>query len=414
MRPDHTSSMPADPPPAPGGSSGAAFGGPGLLARAAPFAAVAVLAEASLALPPGPQSPWAVVASIVLLLAVAAAFLLPWPRLPSWLPVVVPLAYTGSVLALILAAGATSGVGIVILVPLIWTALFHRRWESACIVAAIVAVEVIISLTPVAVADAVIARRVLLWALLGTLLSVATHGLRDRIARSQAERDRLQDQLTELTVIEDRERIAAVLRDQVIQQVFAAGLTLQGTADLTADAAVRRRIDATVESLDHVVRMIRNAVFGLGHASRQDGLRQQVVALCRGLAPAPEIGFSGQPDGAMPAETQAQIVALLRETLDLIAPECVPGRVEIAVRDDSCAVVIDATSRDRPAGTGRSRRDFPGLLERAALAGTRMDIETTSGGIRLRWRLSLGQPASPPAVDADRSLSRRGLTATPE
>jgi hypothetical protein len=104
---------------------------------------------------------------VLLLLAVAAAFLLPWPRLPVWASVFVPLLYTGSVLALILAAGATSGVGIVILVPLVWTALFHRRWESACVVAAIVVVEVIVSLTPVAAAHSVVARRVLLWALLG-------------------------------------------------------------------------------------------------------------------------------------------------------------------------------------------------------------------------------------------------------
>jgi hypothetical protein len=67
--------------------------------------------------------------------------------------------------ALILAAGATSGVGVVILVPLAWTALFHRRWESGCVVAAIVAVEVITSVVPVAAADAVIVRRVLLWGL---------------------------------------------------------------------------------------------------------------------------------------------------------------------------------------------------------------------------------------------------------
>jgi len=86
----------------------------------------------------------------------------------------------------------------VVLIALVWTALFRRRWESACIVAAIMAVEVIISLTPVALAGSVIARRVLLWALLGMLISVATHGLRDRIARSQAGRYRLQEQLHRL------------------------------------------------------------------------------------------------------------------------------------------------------------------------------------------------------------------------
>jgi signal transduction histidine kinase len=170
------------------------------------------------------------VASIAALLAVTAAFLLPWSRLPGWMSVLIPLGYTGSVLALILAAGPTSGAGIVILISLIWTALFHRRWESACIVAAIVAVEVITSLTPVMVADSVIVRRAILWVLLGTLISVATHGLRDRIRRSQEQSARLQARLRELILLADRDRIAADLRDTVIQRIFAAGLTLQAAA----------------------------------------------------------------------------------------------------------------------------------------------------------------------------------------
>ena len=78
--------------PAEGRRAGYPFRGPGLLARVGPFAAIAVLAEASLALPPGPASTWAAAASVVLLAAVAAAFLLPWPRLLGWMPVLVPLA----------------------------------------------------------------------------------------------------------------------------------------------------------------------------------------------------------------------------------------------------------------------------------------------------------------------------------
>jgi hypothetical protein len=86
-----------------------------------------VLAEISRVLPPGVQSRAAVIASIAALLAVALSFALPWRRLPGWMTVLVPLACTGWVLALILAAGTTSGV----LIPLGWTALFHRRRESA-------------------------------------------------------------------------------------------------------------------------------------------------------------------------------------------------------------------------------------------------------------------------------------------
>ncbi len=174
------------------GTAGSPFQRPGLWARVAPFAIVAVLAEASLALPSGHESGGAVLASVLLLLGAAAGVLLPWSRLPRWLQVLVPLTYIGSVLALDLAAGFTSGVGIVILIPLVWTALFHRRWESVCVVAAIVAVEIIISLTPVAAPDAVIARRAVFWASLGALISVAAHGLRERIRRSQQRSEQLQ------------------------------------------------------------------------------------------------------------------------------------------------------------------------------------------------------------------------------
>ena len=178
-----------------------------------------------------------------------------------------PLAYTGSVLALILAAGTASGVGIVILVPLIWTALFHRRWETGCIVAGIVAVEVIISLTPPAAAGSVIARRVILWAALGTVIAVATHQLRERSSRARKEAVLLHDQLTELTLVQDRDRIAADLQDKVIQQVFAIGMHLHSTATLATQSEVRKRILASADGLDQVLRLTRDAVFGLENSN---------------------------------------------------------------------------------------------------------------------------------------------------
>ena len=86
-------------------TDGVPFLGPGLLARAGPFALVAVAAEASLALPPGTREWTAVTVSLILLAATGLAFLLPWDRLPGWTTVLVPLTYTGSALALTLAGG---------------------------------------------------------------------------------------------------------------------------------------------------------------------------------------------------------------------------------------------------------------------------------------------------------------------
>jgi len=384
MPPSADSEPIAGPPPAGGRPAGYPFRGPGLLVRVGPFAAIAVLAELSLVLPPGPTSTSAAVVSVLLLAAVAAAFLLPWPRLPGWMPVLVPLAYTGSVLALILAAGTTSGVGIVILVPLIWTALFGRLWESACVVAAIVVVEVVISLTPTAVPDAVIARRVILWAALGAVISVSTHGLRDRIRRAREQAAQLQDRLREASIVEDRDRIASDLRDKVIRQIFAAGLTLESAAMRTTDPGMRRRIDQTIDDLDHAVLILRDTVYGLEHRLEGRGLRAEILRLCEDLNLAPELSFTGPVDGALHPRARAGLLELLHDALPLIGQHFVPTRIEITASGDSCTAVIEAT----PVGKATSASsEYVSLRNQAAQAGIGIDIEPGPDSTRFAWHV---------------------------
>jgi len=365
------------------------FRGPGLLVRVAPFGAIALLAEASLALSPGPAPAWQVAISLVLLGAVAAAFALPWARLPGWLPVLVPLAYTGSVLALILAAGSASGVGIVLLVPLIWTALYHRRWESGCILAAIVAVEVVISLTPVTVAADVIARRVIFWAALGTVLAVATHELRERGSRARSEAAGLHAQLTDLTLLRDRDRIAADLQDKVIQQVFSVGLSLQSTAMLASQPRVREGILASADALDQVLRLTRDAVFGLEQRLQGRGLRAEIGALFEQVSPAPEISFTGPVDGALDPALASQLVEALQEALQLMTPHAAPSRFT-AVSTDTCYTAeIEATWPDAEIAP------LPAWIEQIASStpgpGISVTVEQAAGGTRLTWSVPLLQ-----------------------
>jgi len=170
----------------------------GLTQRLGPFALVALAAEASLALPPGPISTLDTILSIALLVLAGLLIALPWQHMPEWATVIVPVTYAGSVLMLILAAGGTtSGVGVIILIPLIWTALYHRRWESAVVLALVVAVEVVTSLTPVVGQAAVIMRRVVFWGILGFVVSYAIQGLRHRLRATFAERARLHAAQTE-------------------------------------------------------------------------------------------------------------------------------------------------------------------------------------------------------------------------
>ncbi len=371
--------------PAPDGSP---FRRPGLLTRAAPFALVAVAAEASLALPPGTHAWLAVTVSMVLLAATGLAFLMPWDRLPAWAPVLVPLAYTGSALALTLAGGTISGVGIVLLIPLIWTVLFHRRRESACVVAAIVAAEIVVSLVQSA-PDAVIVRRALLWGALGTLLAVAAHGLRDSIRRSQEATARLQERVGELMVVQDRDRLAGDLQSSVVQRIFAAGLSLQSVLSIATQTEVRGRVEAAVDDLDDVIRLLRQAIFGLEHRMAPQGLRYQVLHLCADVSPVPEITFAGPVDDALPPGDADRLLEMLRMALGLLGT---PGgqtfiSVEAAAR---LSVQVIRTGPPPPAANGDgAARDFAVLRERARLDGITIEMEPTAGGTRLGWSVPL-------------------------
>ncbi|HUZ22686.1 MAG TPA: hypothetical protein VMV07_02865 [Streptosporangiaceae bacterium] len=372
-------------------SASSAFRGPGLLARTVPFAVVVALAEASLALPPGWSSAAAAVVSLVLLLAVPAALALPWARMPSWTTVLVPLAYTGSVLALLLAAGPTSGAGVVLLIPLVWTALFHRRWESACIVVAVVVVQVIVSLVPTAVADVVLVRRVLLWGALGALISIATHGLRDRIGRAQRERARLERRLRELTVLEDRERIAGDLQDLVVRRLFTAGLSLEGAASLANNTRMAGRIESAVQDLDEAVKLIRQSIFGLARRpSGEHRLRQEIVQLCGELAPGGGPGtafsFRGPVDSVLGGEAGRQLLAILRDALTAIGQRGRPTHVGVTVGDEVCLTIIGTRTRGQPPTVNGYDHELDGLSAGCRQLGATLHIQDVPDGTRYSWQ----------------------------
>ncbi len=371
--------------------AGYPFHGPGTWARAMPFAVIAIVAELSLALPPGPRSTWATAVSIGLLVASASAFLLPWRVLPELLSPLVPLIYTGSVLALILAARTTSGVGIVILVPLIWTVLFQRWRDSCLILLAIVIVEVIISVTPVAAPASVIARRAVLWVALGTVIAVATHGLRDRIARAQEETARLQDHLRQLTVLEDRERIAAGFRDTVIQRLFAAGLELQGAVALVTEPLARHRVESAIAELDDVIRAVRDSIFEVERHAADSGVRADIVGVFTRLGVAPEVRFSGPVDELLGTEMRGVLLEALLEAAPIIQASFAITRVDVTAGPDSALVVVDATSPDG-SESGWDSADADRLRHSAAQeAGIGLDIQATAAAARFSWAIPVAE-----------------------
>ena len=373
----------------------------GLVGRVLPFAIIAILAEASAGLPPGPQSwSWLCVSAILLVL-IGLAFWLPWARMPSGLTVLVPLAYVGSVLALSLCTGANSGVGIVILVPVLWAALFHRRWETVCVIFAVIAAEWAVS----AIQDmsgVVTVRRVVFWGLLSGVVAVAGHALRSRIRRSAVANARLEEQLRAASLARDRDRIAADLHEQVAARLLGASLSLHGAAGLTSDPPVERRIAGAIEDLDQAARQLREAIFGLaGNSPAVPGLRQRVLTACASLTPAPAVSLRGQVDERLPARDADQLVGLLQDALSQVITAGSVSALAIdatAAGDDIPGPVTMILTLACPEAGGWMEAVVAALSGRAAAAGAGFKADGPPGTLQLAWTF----PAAPGRAGARR------------
>ena len=225
---------------------------------------VAVLAELSSALPPGPRSAIDVWVSLGLLAVCALAIKAPWDRMPSGLTVLVPLLFEASMLWLRLGqGGADLGIATVSLVPLVWTVLYHRRWESFVVVASVVFTNVVVPPLSLLPANQML-RGAAFWAMLGVVITLAVHDLRDRTARALAR----QQELT---------RRASAMN--------SAARAL--TSLLDVDAVVRRALDLAVELVSPPQGSLRRAHYDLidggqvrvQHAADDGGFRFDNFAL---------------------------------------------------------------------------------------------------------------------------------------
>ncbi len=404
----------------------------GLLVRIAPFAALAVLTEASLLLPPGAYSLSYALVSLLLLAAVAAEIaLVPWPRVPRWLTVTVPLLYTASIFALIQAAGGTgSGVSIALLSPLIWTALFHCRWESAVVTLAVLGAVLYISVDPDMAGTSAAIRRVCFWAAMAAMVALVGHGLRARVRRSRQETARVQARLREMSILADRDRIASSLHDNVVQRLFAAGLALQGVALRAGRPDVTGRIEEVVQNLDESITLLRQAIFALEQGQPQrdslaagpataagpdPGLRRCVLDVVSELTPEigviPEITLDGPIDTAVPAPLAHHLLASLREVLGYRGAHRQAGRVAVAVTVDGTSVTLTVTD-DVPWWADPATADSTELTllrKRASLLGGSVVTRPVADGMsQLCWRAPVAQqtPLSaglPPAVPAEQA-----------
>jgi signal transduction histidine kinase len=161
------------------------------LASYLPFVVVAVVGQLSVAWPPGPTDRGAYLVSSLLLVLILALLLVRRGMPPRTFVVGCAL-YTSSVAFLMLASGGmASGLGALLLMPVVGVALYGRRWESAVsVVFALIAI-LAVSLVSSPHLLGTTPRRLLMTGAIAAMLSVAIHVLRGRLVESNMRTQRL-------------------------------------------------------------------------------------------------------------------------------------------------------------------------------------------------------------------------------
>lgn len=199
-----------------------------------------------------------------------------------------------------------------------------------------------------------------------------------------------QHRVREMAILGDRDRIARDLGHQVIQQLFALGLSLQGTMQRIHSPDITARLTDVVDGLQGTISAIRSTVFDLHGGNRAIAqLRRRldtVIAQITADAGSQTTVCVSGPLSVVPPALADHAEAVLREALtDAVThSHANTVTVDIEVADElSITVTDDGTGiPDTPS----RRRGLADLAARArACTGTFTLERIDTGGTHLRW-----------------------------
>lgn len=198
-----------------------------------------------------------------------------------------------------------------------------------------------------------------------------------------------------LDLLADRERIARDLHDQVIQRLFATGMSLQSTLKRVRDPATYKRIHTAVEQLDETIAEIRTSIFDLQTPADDEpgGLPRLILETAyestedSGLTPA--ISIAGSIDSRVPVELWDHVAAVVREAMSNAVRHAHASALSLsAVADDQLQITV--TDDGRGIGLDAQLSGLNNLRQRAEEHSGSFSVSNRSGGgTELIWSVPL-------------------------
>jgi signal transduction histidine kinase len=205
----------------------------------------------------------------------------------------------------------------------------------------------------------------------------------------------------ELSVMDERNRLARDLHDAMTQTLFSLRLTLETAASTAADdpEATARHVQAASALVEATFRELRTLIFELRPPALEvDGLAEtvrkhlDVVGRAHGLT----VRVTTTCDRRLPAEVEGAVYRIVQEAMNNVVRHARASTVDVRLSvDDRLAVVEiadDGIGFDPEARTIRSRHlGLTSMRERAQAAGGTCTIASSPGaGTTVRVEVPLG------------------------
>jgi two-component system, NarL family, sensor histidine kinase DevS len=213
-----------------------------------------------------------------------------------------------------------------------------------------------------------------------------------RAAGLVIDQELLRSNMRELTLSEERERLARDLHDTVIQRLFGVGLALQTSLPAIVDDNVRSRINNVLDELDTTIHEIRTTIFEIDQ-DRTSGqtLEERVYALSAEvesrLGVLVDVKIAAGIDHEVGAPCAQHCMQALREILSNVVRHSEATAVDIQI--DTNDKLIELIVHDNGVGfvpnvgSGRGVRN---LSSRARELGGNCTIKSKiGGGTTVRW-----------------------------
>ena len=220
-------------------------------------------------------------------------------------------------------------------------------------------------------------------------IAVAAEQMRTALVRSSGELVEAQHQIT---LLDERERIAADLHDHTIQRIFGLGLSMSAAA--SASPQIGAVVEPMLAETDRIIRELRALIYGIRDTPTAGSITNQLRAVVadsvRPLGFTPELRVEGDPDRIDNPDIVDALLAALRETLSNVARHAHATAVHINLAIDEATLVMRVADNgigfNPQASSGDGLRNLRARADR--LAGT-STITTSRTGTTIEWRVPI-------------------------